>query len=202
MIEDQAALRITRMTAADIDAVVELQLEALPDSLVTQLGDRFLRRFHESALCDAATVGVVARAEPSGLAGFILGTTDGPGFRRRVRSQTLPALLRALAFRPAFVPVFAQSVLHREPSSPIAVELLLLAVKGDYRRRHIASDLVRVLEDHLRARGATEYRVAVRSWLTAALEFYRSMGFEVECEAEVLGAAMTYLRRRFADGSS
>jgi len=189
-------LRVEPMAEADIDAVVRLQIATLPDSLVTQLGARFLRRFHACALEDDGTIGLIARARDGTLAGFTTGTTDGERFRQRMRSRLLVHLVQALAGRPALVARFARTLLQKEPTSEVAAELLLLAVHGDHRRRHVGSDLLDALEQRFRATGVSDYRVAVRSWLQPAIGFYRSLSFEVEAEADVLGAPMTYLRRR------
>jgi ribosomal protein S18 acetylase RimI-like enzyme len=189
-------LRIEPMAAADIDAVVRLQIATLPDSLVTQLGARFLRRFHARALGDAGTIALVARTRDGALAGFTVGTTDGGRFRQRMRAGLLVQLALALLARPALARRFALSLLQREPPSPVAAELLLLAVHDDHRRRHVGSDLLDGLERRFLALGVSDYRVAVRSWLAPAIGFYRRLAFEVEAEADVLGAPMTYLRRR------
>ena len=189
-------LRIEPMAAADIEAVVRLQVATLPDSLVTQLGPRFLRSFHAHALADEGTIALVARTGEGALAGFTLGTTDGERFRRRMRAALLVELALALAPRPALARRFALGLLHREPASVVAAELLLLAVHGDHRRRHVGSDLLGGLERRFLSARVPEYRVAVRSWLAPAIGFYRSLAFEVEAEADVLGAPMTYLRRR------
>jgi len=189
-------LRIEPMAAVDVDAVVRLQIATLPDSLVTRLGTRFLRRFHTHALEEAGTIGLVARAADGALAGFTLGTTDGERFRRRMRSRLLVQLGFALLARPALAHRFALTLLQHEPPSEAVAELLLLAVHPDHRRRHVGTDLLAALERQLLGAGVAAYRVAVRSWLTPAIGFYQSHAFEVEAEAEVLGAPMTYLRRR------
>ena len=189
-------LRVEPMAAADIDAVVRLQIATLSDSLVTQLGTRFLRRFHARALGDAGTIALVARAGDGALAGFTVGTTDGGRFRQRMRSRLLVPLVVALAARPLLARRFALSLLQPEPASEVSAELLLLAVHGDHRRRHVGTDLLTTLERRFLAGGIADYRVAVRSWLAPAIGFYRSHAFEVEAEADVLGSPMTYLRRR------
>jgi len=196
MAETPTDLRIEPMAAVDIEAVVRLQIETLQDSLVTQLGARFLRHFHAHALDDAGTIGLVARTGEGSLAGFTVGTIDGERFRRRLRARLLLPLVLALAVRPALARRFALSLLQREPPSAVAAELLLLAVHDDHRRRHVGTGLLDTLESRFLEAGVSDYRVAVRSWLKPALDFYGSHAFEVEAEASVLGAPMTYLRRR------
>jgi ribosomal protein S18 acetylase RimI-like enzyme len=191
-------VHIREMTSSDVDAVAGLQLATLGDSLVTQLGRRFLNAFHACALRDGATIGLIAETARGDMAGFALATTDGAGFRARIRASVWPALLRALSTRPTLLVKFASSLVQREPASTMRAELLLLAVGAEYRRHRTATDLLAVLEDRLRATGAAGYRVAVRSWLEGALNFYCKSGFEREAEAVVLGAPMSYLRRRLS----
>ena len=107
----------------------------------------------------------------------------------------MPTIAAALTVRLALVPRFVVGVFEGEPASPLEAELLLLAVRADYRRRGVASQLTETLESCFQESGVTMYRVAVRSWLTPALEFYRRAGFEEETSAQVLGAPMTYLTK-------
>ena len=131
--------------------------------------------------------------------GFVLGTTDESAFKRRVRWKALPAIGAALCLRWALVPRFILGVFEGEPASPLEAELLLLAVSADYRRSGVASQLTQALESRFQDRGVNEYRVAVRSWLGPALEFYRRAGFVEETQANVLGAPMTYLTKALTE---
>ena len=192
---EQQALAITPMATSDIESIVELQIETLTTSLVTQLGPRFLRHFHRIILSQSSTVALVARAagRPE-LLGFVTGVTSSHRFRGAVKTRcALPAafaLMRRWTLIRPFVAGLLESQPGPEPESD--AELLLLA----------ASQLVEALEEQFLAADVTQYRVAVRSWLVEAVSFYRHHNFEVEAETTVLGAPMTYLRRRIDRGAA
>ena len=132
------ALTISRMTTSDIESVVELQIETLTTSLVTQLGPQFLRPFHRIALAHTSTVALVARAHgrPE-LLGFVTGVTSAHGFKRAVKTRSVLPTARALMRRWRLIRPFVAGVMESEPESAPGwdAELLLLAVGADQRRR-------------------------------------------------------------------
>jgi ribosomal protein S18 acetylase RimI-like enzyme len=185
------------MSPEDIDAVVTLQEAHLNGSIVTQLGSRFLSRFHAVALSHPATVALVARDGQS-IVGFALGTTDVQAFNRHAKPRILGALIRALA-SPTRVRLslsLAQMAVENEPQPPVSSELLLLAVDRRARRRGVGAELIAALERVLVQRHVARYRVAMRSHLAEARAFYAALGFQHEQERRVLGHPMTYLTKQ------
>jgi ribosomal protein S18 acetylase RimI-like enzyme len=55
-----------------------------------------------------------------------------------------------------------------------------LAVAPEFRRRGFATQLVRAAEDGLRKLGCAKVNLQVRATNQAVVEFYRSLGYEVE----------------------
>ena len=190
------AFRVAPMTATDLPEVVRLQTAFLQGSVVTELGPRFLSRFHEVALSHPASCAFAAHADGR-LVGFALGSVDVYAFNRYVKPRVLPAMVRAL-LSPARMRLAAsllRMAFESEPQPPIPAELLLLVVDPETRRRGVGRGLLSALEDEFARHRHTRYRVAVRSQLTAARAFYEALRFEPEQDRIVLGLPMTYLTK-------
>lgn len=185
------------MTRGDIAEVVTLQCAFLEGSTITDLGPSFVAAFHRAALSHPQTVAFVASAKGA-IAGFVLATTELPGFNAHVRPRVLWPMVRTLA-SPRGLAVgwrIARGLAAAEPTPAIPAELLLLVVDPQVRRQGIGHGLVARLEDAFAADGIDRYRVAVRPHLKLARAFYEATGFEFEQELAVLGRPMTYLTKR------
>lgn len=189
-----ASVRV--MSHADIAAATALQRAFLHGSLVTELGDRFLARFHAAALEHPSTRAFTAIA--GNMVGFVVGTTDVDGFNRFVRPRVLPSLVRSLLSPKglALAPRFARALTDRPPQPPIPAELLLLVVDERARRQGVGRALLAAVESAFERDLVDVYRVAVRTHLDKAQRFYGALGFVVEQELRVLGEPMTYLTKR------
>ena len=184
------------MSAADIPEVVRLQTSFLQGSVLTELGPRFLSRFHEIALSHPASYAFVARAEGT-LAGFVLGSVDVHAFNSYVKPRVLPSMAMALLSpsRTRLAASLVRMAFETEPEPPIPAELLLLVVHPETRRCGVGRGLLTALERVFAQHRSTRYRVAVRSQLTAARAFYQALRFEPEQDRIVLGLPMTYLTK-------
>lgn len=187
------------MLPSDITSVVDLQVQFLDGSLLTDLGSGFLTSFYRAALSHRATRAFVAIDE-GGVVGAAVGTVDVGAFNRHVRPRIIAPLALALLppARWRLVGPLSRSLVESGPQSAIRAELLTLVVHGDYRQRGIARDLVAALEAGFPADGIELYRVAVRSHLDIARAFYVAAGFQFEQELAVLGRPMTYLTKRIS----
>jgi ribosomal protein S18 acetylase RimI-like enzyme len=190
---------VRRMTPADIDAVVDLQIAFLEGSIITELGRPFLVRMHAASLNHPATLALVA-CEADAIVGFAIATRDVHAFNAYVKPRVLTALVRAVVAprRWRLAVSVLRGVVEAEPRPPIAEELLLLVVDARARRRGIGHRLLADLEALFARAGVRRYRVAVRSHLAVARAFYLAVGFQPEQELTVLGHPMTYLTRRVA----
>ena len=186
------------MSPPDIPHVVALQIRFLEGSLVTELGPRFLTRFHEAALEHPLTRAFVAADDGGSIVGLALGSLDVHQFNGHVKPRVLAALVRSLLSRHGLTLTwrFACVLVEREPQPHIPAELLLLVVDARVRRQGIGQRLLTALESEFAREGVRLYRVAVRSQLEAARAFYLALGFEREQELLVLGHPMTYLTKR------
>jgi ribosomal protein S18 acetylase RimI-like enzyme len=192
------AIRVRPMTSDDIDAVVKLQLAFLEGSIVTELGEGFLRNFHRAALTHASVRALVAADASGTILGFVQASTNVHAFNtdvtRRVAMRLAVALLHPKRWR--LVPKFVRHAISaQEPEPSIHAELLLLVVDASARRHQIGRRIVDALEHDFASEYVVLYRVAVRSHLTVARAFYLATGFQPEQEMLILGAPMTYLTK-------
>ena len=190
--------QIAQMLPPDIPSVVGLQTAFLDGSVVTELGPEFLRRFHAVALQHRASRAYVARDADGRIVAFALGTVDVHAFNQFMKPRVLASLLRALMApaRLALIGQLARMSIEGEPQPPTPAELLLLVVDPASRRCGIGGQLLAAMEAAFAREAIERYRVAVRSHLTAAREFYSALDFEYEQERQVLGRPMLYLTKR------
>jgi ribosomal protein S18 acetylase RimI-like enzyme len=189
---------VRTMTEADIDYVVRLQQAFLEGSVVTELGEAFLKRFHRASLSHASVRALVATDAAGLVVGFVQASLDVHAFNRDVTRQVLVRLALSLLNpdRWRLVPQFVRHALTaREPQPAIPSELLLLVVDASVRRHQIGRRLVEALERIFASEHVVLYRVAVRSHLAVARAFYVATGFTPEQELTVLGGSMTYLTK-------
>lgn len=189
---------IQPMSASDIPAAVSLQVAFLNGSVLTQLGPRFLTRFHAAALTHQQSRAFIATDDGGTVMGFALGSLDVHGFNAHVKPRVLGAMALALLSpsRVTLAPSLARMVVEGEPQPPIPAELLLLVVAPAVRRGGVGRSLIGALERAFAIGGTTQYRVAVRSQLAVARAFYEALGFAHEQERSVLGQPMLYLTKQ------
>ena len=192
------AFVVRPISAADIDAIVDLQLAFLEGSIVTQLGRGFLSAFHAAALDHPSSRAFLAADAHGAVGGFLLASVDITAFNSHVKRRVILPLVRSL-LTPRGLPLtwrFARSLVETEPEPHVPAELLLLVVDARCRRRGIGQRLLADMEQALVSDGVSRYRVAVRSQLDAARAFYLAAGFQREQDLLVLGEPMTYLIKR------
>jgi GNAT superfamily N-acetyltransferase len=191
------AVEVRAMSRGDVADVVALQRTFLHGSIVTALGDRFLTRLYVIALSHSSTRAFVVRST-RGVAAAAVGTIDIDAFNRYVKRRVFFALVTSLLSPARFrlVPRFVRSLLEPEPLPHIAAELLLLVVDARERRQGIARTLLLAVESAFAHERVSLYRVAVRTELDVARQFYGALGFVAEQELPVLGRPMSYLTKR------
>jgi ribosomal protein S18 acetylase RimI-like enzyme len=192
------------MVAGDVNEVSRLQLTSLDGSMLTELGPRFVRRFHTAQLGHWSTRALVAVDARGTIVGFAVGSVDAPRLSRHVTPVVVPALVWALASRRALrlAGRLLCTLTERSPQPPIAAELLLLAVDARARRRGIGRCLIDALEAEFRQDAVAIYRVSMRPGGAAAEPFYEALGFAVDQHVPVFGEPMTYLIKRIPPRSA
>src|SRR5258708_1893306 len=133
------AFTVRPLKTADVPGAVALQVAYLGGSVLTEVGERFLSRFHGTALEDPTAIACIAVSPGGATVGFALATLDVRAFIRRVRPRICSSLAPSL-LAPSRWPLLwniARSLVEPEPQPQIEAALLLLVVDASARRRGI-----------------------------------------------------------------
>ncbi|MCE9591590.1 MAG: GNAT family N-acetyltransferase [Planctomycetes bacterium] len=168
-------------------AAADLHIEALRGDFLPTLGARFLRTFYRGALGSGAAFGLVEEEQGCPV-GFVLGGEDTSVlFRKVLASSMIPlawAMLPALLRHPGLILRVFETFLYpsREGTVPQKAELIVIAVAAGRRDQGIGERLVSALEDALKGRRVTSYKVTVLKSNTGANRFYLRRGFRLADE--------------------
>jgi ribosomal protein S18 acetylase RimI-like enzyme len=177
--------------------LARLHAALLPESPVSRLGSRFMRDFYYRVLPrEALLFGAVAYVDAQP-AGFIAATHDRTGFMRTAFERAWPRLLAVLGASvlsgATSMRAMWQAAQVMRGRSQAALdtrvgEILSLGVLPAYRHPafvrqsgiRIATDLLDLAVDDLRAMGVQQIGAAVRADNTEAKLFYASLGWRLD----------------------
>ena len=195
MIENQM---IENAKINDIEKIVELHIEGLPQLFLSKLGPAFLRQMYRGILSEAVLLvardNVVAR-DGDEIIGFIAGTDDTRKmFRRIIRKRffqmslaVLPKLIRkpGLAMEiieymryPSMGKLTKNKPTKNKPPTGKPSELLMISVRKNHRRGGTGAKLVAALNKKLPG----NLGVVVDPEISGAEPFYTSLGFKKQAE--------------------
>ena len=155
-------VRIGALIAEDIPDVARLHGEAFPGFFLSRLGTPFLRQFYAGFLVDPSSVTAVARSDLGEILGAAVGTTDPPGFFRRLLRRQLVGLalasVRAAMRQPSSVPRLVRAIRYRGDggSTEGAALLSSIFVVPAAQARGVGSDLLTAWAKEASGRGAHE----------------------------------------------
>ncbi|HLL23487.1 MAG TPA: GNAT family N-acetyltransferase [Kofleriaceae bacterium] len=170
---------LRRATRADAEALARLHAEALPASLLTELGHAAIVRYYLYVEASAHEQGWVAFDQGTVVGGLVI--TDDPGgvlgrFARHAPVALAGELARGLA-RPRLRARFRRRFGERS-DAPHAPEVTQIFTDARCRGRGIGAALLRACEDALRSRGVRSYFVHTeRDDNDAGIRFYQREGF-------------------------
>ena len=176
---------IRPMTAADIDAVVEIHLRSFPSFFLTFLGPAFLRLLYDAMTHDPEGIVLVYEWERV-IQGFVAGVTHQSGFYRRLLQQRKWAFawaaVGAVLRRPRIIARLWRALRRPEESTQAATEacLMSLAVLPETEGQGIGRRLVRAFCNEL-----ARHQIPTVSLTTDQIgndrvnRFYLRLGFQV-----------------------
>jgi glycosyltransferase involved in cell wall biosynthesis/ribosomal protein S18 acetylase RimI-like enzyme len=173
-------VQIRPATRADAGQIARLHRQALPDSFLPQLGDRFLRTMYRALVGDPQGVTLVAEGA-QGMVGFAGGTASVDAFYRSFRRRY--GVAAGIAAAPRMLRSDIRRRLRETASYPDrtanlpAAEILAIAVDGNHASQGIGTALAQDLLAGLSARGADEVRVTAAATNATATRFYERLGF-------------------------
>jgi ribosomal protein S18 acetylase RimI-like enzyme len=185
---------VRAMDIEDLRFVARVHRECLPGGFFVNLGDRFLRAYHQSFVTSPASLGLIGEIDGE-RAGFLVGTVDHVRYNRHVgrhhRSRLAVAGGWALLGRPGLLRRLLGSRIRRYTSSlrrarqPVvstapAVRFGVLshvAVDSNSRRQGVGRALVESFVGIAQLHGARRVELVTRSGGEAARSFYPALGW-------------------------
>lgn len=185
---------------AHADALAALHAEALPRSMLTQLGRDALVRFYQWAIANAVEHVWVALADGQAIGGCML--SDEPQtllsrFTRHAPVQFARDLGSQLITNSDLRHRFLRRLRERDSGDgPHAPEVTQIFTDARRRGQGIGAALLRRCEDDLRGRGGTKYFVHTeRDDNEAGIRFYQREGFRQIAEARSFGTAFLVMQK-------
>ncbi|CAK0776101.1 hypothetical protein CCP4SC76_600032 [Gammaproteobacteria bacterium] len=192
-------LLASELTIFDWDALVALHCEALPGSLITGIGEYYVRTFYEYVLWSPLE-GIFIEQHDGHLVGMAVVTLSPETLPRRLLMQTplIRAIIYTFNLRVAIrlaSGLFAQKQTGFE--IPHIPEVLLLAVNESFRNKGIGCCLLRAAEKWLIDKGHEYYYVKTLSaYDNRATSFYLREGFREIGETVHHGLLYTFFTRK------
>jgi len=166
--------------------VAELIAQAIPNALVSKLGNRFGAAFYRNIVEQECSCGYAARDESDNILGVIIGTTDHPKARSIAFKGQLAKLLLAANFRLLSWSVISWLVKgivtkirgkkQEHTDTPLA-ELIVITIHPKARGTGLAKKLVKKMEKFMIAKGLRRpYAILTEKANTRANRFYEKIG--------------------------
>jgi len=175
-------VQIAPLQACHLKKVAEIHVQALAGDFLPSLGVNFLNVFYEAALASGAALGCVALAGDAPI-GFVLGSPDMSVLFhkviRRAPLQLAQAAIPGTVRRPALLLKVAETFLYpyRESSIDVKAELVVIAVKEEFRSQGLGQALIKALNAEFKERKIWSYKVTVLQSNQGANRFYARFGF-------------------------
>jgi ribosomal protein S18 acetylase RimI-like enzyme len=182
---------LDRCDSALLERAVDLHFEALSyRSFITSFGKRFLRELYVSLL-DARLAFLVTATEGARLEGFILACEDSTRLMKAVTRRPLrfgPLILLKLLRHPSLIAKTFETLFYsRKEATDVKAELVVIAVNEGTRSKGLGTQLVRTLEEALRARSIERYKVTVHAAMERSNAFYVRNGMKLASSFELYG---------------
>jgi SAM-dependent methyltransferase/ribosomal protein S18 acetylase RimI-like enzyme len=198
---------IAPLTRAQVDSVAQIHARGYRDSVLADLGERFLRQFY-LAFMDGPQFCVLVAARDGRPVGFVSGTEDigalYRAFGRRLPLVALrasaaavrrPQLLRPLARRaPTVGRLLLRASTRNQVEAPSATRratLVTIAVAPSEKGRGVGTALLRAFEDEMVRRGVRSLKLRVNADNDPATRLYESGGWRAVERAPNADGVMT-----------
>lgn len=200
------AVRITPLTEASLDSVVEIHLAAFPDYMNTQLGRGYLHAFLHWFLGRQDTVALLASSESGQVLGYAVGAPVSYG--SELNRALLPSALLAVVAKPWILasPRIRRTAWQRiqsmfgrkeavkeKPLLPMhTLSLVSIGVDPQARGRSVGEQLMKAWEEGAKQIGCASLRLSVYPQNAGARRFYERNGWIPFQESVPEGHAMYY----------
>jgi len=173
------------MAFSDVPQVVIIHLESFQGFFLSLLGPNFLRQLYTSILEDPSGIAWVYK-EASQVIGFVAGTSQPPGFYRRLAErhwqQFALASFGPFLRQPSILPRLLRA--FKTPYQDLPREncgkLLSIAVLPEYQGKGIGEALILAFFDEAKSRGLEQVILTTdRDHNEGVNRFYQALGFTI-----------------------
>jgi ribosomal protein S18 acetylase RimI-like enzyme len=133
---------IKKITFVELDEVVNIHAESLPDDVLPSLGGKVLRRYYEEILSDKTQMlfGVFMENQ---LLGFCLISTAKTGLAKAILNlHGVFAVLHLILSQPSKFCLAVRQALKRKELQGDSAEISFIAVKPEYQGMSVGRDLI------------------------------------------------------------
>jgi ribosomal protein S18 acetylase RimI-like enzyme len=186
------------INAPDIDRLSELQVAALPDSMVSLLGRRYARAFYRYIVRSRQEILCVVRNSAGVVDAAVVVSLSPSTLEARLAYST--PLLLWIVLRAPRLPLRHMAGEFLRPSRSSNVprpELIIIFTDARCQARGIGRSLVKLCEASLRERQVASYVVKTENLPeNGALKFYARLGFRPLHEIRKYGVAFQMFEKR------
>jgi ribosomal protein S18 acetylase RimI-like enzyme len=176
------------LTAANVNAVVDIHMLCFPDSEATKLGRRFLEGYY-AGYCGSSRAVAFTCTVDDRIVGFIVGGVNIQALSREIVGRSKAAFVRSAVGNLARNPLrsarklyeYARTYLLPKKHTFYADDtagLVSVAVLQDFRRRGIAEKLTCAFLEEIKRRDIRACRVGVNADNLSARRLYERLGFK------------------------
>ncbi|MEW6097393.1 MAG: GNAT family N-acetyltransferase [bacterium] len=156
--------------------IVKIHYDSLSyRSFITNFGESFLFQLYISILKKKLGF-LVCASEDNQVIGFILACIDSSKIFPLVFKKFyifLPLIIGGILKKPNLILNLLQTFLYKNKAiTNIKAELLVIAVKENYRSKGLGGSLLKLFEDRFRELGIERYKVTVHKDMLASNNFY------------------------------
>lgn len=176
------------LTKEHVDKVVEVHIQAFPESQSTKFGKDFLKSYYGGAATSTNTTSFVWKVDGK-IAGFIFGGTNKQELSRQIMMSSKAKLVKAVITNVLRDPInsiqrFWSYLVHyiMPGGDPFyandTATLDSVAILEEFRGQGIADKLIQAFLEQLKESGVSACRLGVLGDNTSARRFYERNGFE------------------------
>jgi ribosomal protein S18 acetylase RimI-like enzyme len=175
------------LTKKHVDKVVEIHIQAFPDSQSTKLGKDFLKSYYGGSVSSSHTISFVWKVDGK-VAGFIFGGTNKQELSRQIIMNSKAKFVKAVISNVLRDPInsikrFWSYLVHYIIPGGDAfyandtATLDSVALLKEFRGQGIADELIKAFLEQLKKAGVSACRLGVLGENTSARRFYERNGF-------------------------
>lgn len=170
---------IKPLDESHISQIVRLHQESLKGDFLTSLGEKVLSEIYKGVVGSSNSISFIC-LDKNKVTGFVVGTRNMQSFFKEIFKKRFLglALFTVLKFlrKPYIIKCLLETLSYTGRETGPKAELVVIAVKKNYRGQNLGRKLVKSLENNFRKLKIKKYKVNVHADKKAN-HFYKRLGF-------------------------